>query len=101
MARTFVKVADQPSSEQTAHNQSFAPEAHPQVACHFVPEVICPALKRDGKQGELPMIYGRPIIQAVDSLDVFFQRLLPRTVLPPSDSDWRAKKLKELIDQQH
>jgi len=47
------------------------------------------------------MIYGRPIIRAVKSLDVFFERLLPRTVPPPSDTDWRAKKLKEFIDKDH
>jgi AraC-like DNA-binding protein len=46
------------------------------------------------------MIYGRPIIRAVETLDLFFERLLPRAVPPPSDTDWRAKKLKEFIDQQ-
>ncbi len=45
------------------------------------------------------MIYGRPVIQVLKSLDVFFERLLPRTVSPPADTDWRAKKLKEFIDQ--
>jgi AraC-like DNA-binding protein len=45
------------------------------------------------------MIYGRPVIQVLKSLDVFFERLLPRTVPPPADTDWRAKKLKEFIDQ--
>ncbi len=45
------------------------------------------------------MIYGRPVIRAVASLDVFFERLLPRTVPAPSDTDWRAKKLKDFIDQ--
>ncbi len=45
------------------------------------------------------MIYGRPVIQAVASLDTFFDRLLPKTAPPPSDADWRAKKLKEFIDQ--
>src|SRR6267378_2494236 len=46
------------------------------------------------------MIYGRPVIQVAASLDAFFERLLPRTVPPPSDTDWRAKRLKEFIDQQ-
>jgi len=45
------------------------------------------------------MIYGRPVIRAVASLDVFFERVLPRAVSPPTDTDWRAKKLKEFIDQ--
>src|SRR2546423_52795 len=61
-------------------------------------EVVCPALKRNGKRGGPPMIYGRPIIRAVESLDVFFDRLLPKAAAPPSDTDWRAKKLKEFID---
>src|SRR5258708_3599598 len=45
------------------------------------------------------MIYGRPAIQIFKSLDVFFEPLVPRTVQPPADTDWRAKKLKEFIDQ--
>ena len=45
------------------------------------------------------MIYGHPVIQAVGSLDAFFERLLPRTAPLPSDTDWRAKKLKEFIDE--
>lgn len=45
------------------------------------------------------MIYGRPVIRVVASLDVFFERLLPRTVSAPADTDWRAQKLKEFIDQ--
>lgn len=45
------------------------------------------------------MIYRRPVIRAVASLDGFFERLLPRTIPPPSVMDWRAKKLKEFIDQ--
>ena len=45
------------------------------------------------------MIYGRPVIRAVASLDKFFERVLPRTVSPPGDTDWRAKKLKDFIDQ--
>jgi transcriptional regulator GlxA family with amidase domain len=44
------------------------------------------------------MIYGRPVIRVVASLNVFFERLLPRTVPLPADTDWRAKKLKEFID---
>jgi len=45
------------------------------------------------------MIYGRPVIQVLKSLDVFFGQLAPRTVQFPADSDWRARKLKEFIDQ--
>ena len=45
------------------------------------------------------MIYARPVIQILKSLDVFFERALPRTVSPLADTDWRAKKLKEFIDQ--
>jgi len=45
------------------------------------------------------MIYGRPVIQILKSLDVFFERLAPKTVQSPADTDWRAKKLKEFIDQ--
>jgi len=45
------------------------------------------------------MIYGRPVIQILKSLDVFFERLASKTVQPPADTDWRAKKLKEFIDQ--
>jgi methylphosphotriester-DNA--protein-cysteine methyltransferase len=45
------------------------------------------------------MIYARPVIQVVASLDAFFDRLLPKTGPPPSATDWRAKKLKEFIDQ--
>jgi methylphosphotriester-DNA--protein-cysteine methyltransferase len=45
------------------------------------------------------MIYGRPVIQILNSLDIFFKQLVPRTVEPPADTDWRAKKLKEFIDQ--
>ncbi len=46
------------------------------------------------------MIYGRPVIRAVASPDVFFERVLPRAVSPSADTDWRAKKLKDFIDQQ-
>ena len=46
------------------------------------------------------MIYGRPVIQVAASLDLFFERLFPRTFPPPADMDWRAKKLKEFIDSQ-
>ena len=45
------------------------------------------------------MIYGRPVIRVLESLDAFFERLLPRTVPPSADTDWRARKLKEFIDQ--
>ncbi len=45
------------------------------------------------------MIYARPVIQILKSLDVFFDRVLPRTVAPLANTDWRAKKLKEFIDQ--
>jgi transcriptional regulator GlxA family with amidase domain len=46
------------------------------------------------------MIYGRPVIQVSASLDMFFERLLPRTIPPLTDMDWRAGKLKEFIDSQ-
>jgi transcriptional regulator GlxA family with amidase domain len=45
------------------------------------------------------MIYRRPAIRILASLDVFFERLLPRTVPPQADTDWRAKKLREFVDQ--
>jgi len=45
------------------------------------------------------MIYGRPVIQELSSLDLFFERVVPRLVQPPADTDWRAKKLKDFIDQ--
>ncbi len=45
------------------------------------------------------MIYGQPAIQVSTSLDMFFERLLPRTVLTLAERDWRAKKLIEFIDQ--
>jgi len=45
------------------------------------------------------MIYGRPVIQVLESLDAFFERLLPQTVPPSANTDWRAKKLKDFIDQ--
>lgn len=31
---------------------------------------------------------------------MFFERLLPRTIPPLNDMDWRARKLKEFIDSQ-
>ena len=45
------------------------------------------------------MIYGRPVIRVLESLDAFFERLLPQTVPPSANTDWRAKKLKDFIDQ--
>jgi len=45
------------------------------------------------------MNYGRPVIQVLASLDVFFERLLPQPPPPPSNADWRASKLKEFIDK--
>lgn len=44
------------------------------------------------------MIYGQPVIQVVESIDMFFELLLPRTFPRLADIDWRAKKLKEFID---
>src|SRR6266436_5378257 len=52
----------------------------------------------DRQRGGRPMIYGRPVIRAAKSLDVFFKRLLPQAVPLPADMDWRAKKLNEFID---
>ena len=46
------------------------------------------------------MIYGRPVIKVSASLDMFFARLLPRTIPPLADMDWRTRKLKEFIDSQ-
>ncbi len=45
------------------------------------------------------MTYGRPVIQILKSPDVFFEQVVPRPVQPPADTDWRAKKLKDFIDQ--
>ena len=45
------------------------------------------------------MTYGRPAIQMFQSFDVFFEQLVPRKVQPTANTDWRAKKLKEFIDQ--
>src|SRR5260370_1720366 len=45
------------------------------------------------------MNYGRPVIQELTSLDLFFERVVPTTVQPPTDTDWRAAKLKEFIDR--
>jgi len=45
------------------------------------------------------MTYGRPVIQISKSPDVFFEQVVPRPVQPPADTDWRAKKLKDFIDQ--
>ena len=45
------------------------------------------------------MIYRRPVIHVVASLETFFDRLLSKTAPPSSDTDWRAKKLKEFIDR--
>jgi len=44
------------------------------------------------------IIYEPPLIQVRGSLDVFFDRLLPRKLNESSGMDWRAKKLKEFID---
>lgn len=59
-----------------------------------------PIHRKNGKRGGSTMIYRRPVIQVLQSLDVFFERLLPRTVPPSNALDWRAKKLKDFIDQQ-
>ena len=44
------------------------------------------------------MIYKRPGIQKLDSVDAFFDRLLPRKFDMTSAMDWRVKALKEFID---
>lgn len=43
------------------------------------------------------LIYQRPDVQVVESLDAFFRSLVPRT-RPSAELDWRAEKLKELVD---
>lgn len=70
------------------------------VTSRLIPDTISkPSPKEIGERGGQPMIYGRPVIRVLASLDAFFDRLLPKTAPPPSDADWRAKKLKEFIDQ--
>src|SRR5260370_36578010 len=44
------------------------------------------------------MIYERPDIQILDSLDAFFDRVVPRRLDVTSGMDWRVKSLKEFID---
>lgn len=44
------------------------------------------------------MIYKRPAIQVLNSLNAFFDRLLPREFDVPTGRDWRVKALKEFID---
>ena len=58
-----------------------------------------PKKKRMEMGGRTPMIYGQPAIQILTSLDMFFERFLPTTVLPSADTDWRAAKLKEFVDK--
>ncbi len=44
------------------------------------------------------MIYERPGIQILDSLDTFFDRVVPRAFGVTIGMDWRVKALKEFID---
>ncbi len=44
------------------------------------------------------MIYRRPVIRVLAPL-VFLERLVPRPIQPPAGTDWRAKRLKEFIDE--
>ena len=44
------------------------------------------------------MIYKRPGIHILDSLDTLFDRVVPRTFDVTTGMDWRAKKLTEFID---
>lgn len=44
------------------------------------------------------MIYKRPGIQILDSLDTFFDRVLPRRFDVTTGMDWRVRALKEFID---
>jgi len=44
------------------------------------------------------MIYKRPGIQILDSLDAFFDRFLPRKFDVTAGTDWRVKVVKEFID---
>lgn|SRR6266850_3230976 len=50
------------------------------------------------KNGRTTMIYERPDIRESTSLDLFFERLVPRRVQPPADTEWRTKILAEFID---
>src|SRR5260370_29476507 len=59
-----------------------------------------PSPKNTLSTGRSTMIYGRPVIRTVGSLDAFFERLVPRALPPPVDIDWRAKRLKDFIDGQ-
>src|SRR6266478_10029209 len=44
------------------------------------------------------MIYKQPVIQVLDSVGHFFDRLSQRTVHVPTYADWRAMKITEFID---
>jgi len=44
------------------------------------------------------MIYERPIVERRGTLDMFFDRLPPRRAEAHVGADWRAKKLKEFVD---
>ncbi len=49
--------------------------------------------------GTIVMVYKRPVIQILDTLDAFFAQLLPRKFSVSACTDWRAQKLKEFIDR--
>src|SRR5260370_37877290 len=48
--------------------------------------------------GGLSMFYKQPAIQVLNSLDSFFDRVLPRQFDVPTGMDWRVEKLKRFID---
>jgi AraC-like DNA-binding protein len=42
--------------------------------------------------------YERPVIEMLEGVDVFFNRIFPKKIAEPLNMDWRAKKIKEFID---
>jgi len=44
------------------------------------------------------LTYERPVIEVLEGIDAFFDRVLHRKLDVPDDVDWRARKIKEFID---
>ena len=65
---------------------------------YLVKENNDPNLINNSDHGEGLMIYGRPVIQALDSVDHFFDRLSRRILHISSNADWRARKITDFID---
>ena len=59
---------------------------------------ISPAREITSSHGESPMIYEQPLIQVLDSVGHFFDRLSQPTVHVPAYADWRAMKITDFID---